>query len=864
MSDKHSVEMEWAGLLSRPSAAGKSARDPLNVGQSARSGTAELLFGRVLGSVGGLYCYRVALENGRGIRPCVLGASTGLLPFGAKEITTIPPNSMVWCIVHPQITYGVIVCVEPEAATDPTRSLAGWVTRASRCGVQVDRSINAVLDTQEGAIVDWGSNRPVDVVGNEYGVMTETGLRLTVDSFMGQLAIDESSGFFLFYHDQLVRWGGVNSQEWSAGHVREMLDDESEILYYHGVTPYPWEQMGALRPETATTTEKTDREVQLDPGHFASVEPVDQKQQPFHRHVELKGYIGQGQKHLVQAPPQQGDLFKYEERSAPLGLLEVQEGLYGHYSVRAAGGIFLSKRLPIPAPKRLRLPHDPSGDTASNYKAAGQNGEGPDHKVTNRVANEGDYPHLQQAAGLFDVHAHLFNWLNLNGVYYHRKDFFIPEESDNGEFNKVTESIDFSELLGKSYISRPSPVQVRLDHRKQQAEFFPNESSINLFDDGGQVYADGYGAEIRMVGGNIRLSCPGDISLEAGRNVNLLAGHDIIQRAKYSVDVSSTENDVRLRGWRNVHVASGQSGSGSFLVENNASGSMNYQGVGEDVSAGGIHFKAKSGQIVFLGGDIYLRTGGGDVQSGSIVLDAARGDGQIVTHSGTFSRYIGISAEDRFGSGSVEKVNFYSSAATVIGSLMYVDGGAFFDGPVANRGGMSTIEGAFGAEVDPPVGILKNQGLQQVRDILQQVDQVEQQQVTSGNAARQQDLDQKWYGDNQAGNDGAISATKFTCRTVEQYMTSDFVMFESRWQQMARLGNGIGTVWTEKPSGGEYPYPGTLNLTSKPVFYTQDITLFDLQNGRSKDRESNQTQYEEPKFPAPTAQPLNSNYRVLT
>jgi hypothetical protein len=44
---------------------------------------------------------------------------------------------------------------------------------------------------------------------------------------------------------------------------------------------------------------------------------------------------------------------------------------------------------------------------------------------------------------------------------------------------------------------------------------------VTLLDDGGVLIGGGCGEEIRMVGGDIFLSCPGDVFMEAGRNINM-------------------------------------------------------------------------------------------------------------------------------------------------------------------------------------------------------------------------------------------------------------------------------------------------------------------------------------------------------
>jgi hypothetical protein len=85
------------------------------------------------------------------------------------------------------------------------------------------------------------------------------------------------------------------------------------------------------------------------------------------------------------------------------------------------------------------------------------------------------------------------------------------------------------------------------------------------------------------------------------------------------------------------------------------------------------------------------------------------------------------------------------------------------------------------------------------------------------------------------------------------------VLFESRWQQLARIGGVDVSVWTEEAVNDTYPYPGAENLLGA-TYRTLDPNLYDITTGVAETRGID---YEEPEFNAPVAEILNDMYTVI-
>ena len=873
---------EWAGKR-HVSGRHAPAEDPHCTGSASRhdlDAPTQLMQGRVVDAHPYAGCYKVQFERGGPTLPCVLAGGTSFLPMGASASTTLVVGSTVWAIRHPQTAHGVILAVEPSPGVDPTLSSSDFVHGASRTTPQVEGRHAAILQLPgAGGFVDWSAGRPFDATGaGEWGAMAETGVRVHVDPAMAMLAADEATGFFAFYCDQTARVSGVNLQERSAAHEAEALDDQGEALVYRGATPYPWEHRGVIDPAKDPFRDLTALQAQVTEAHYAAVEPLKDDQQPFHRRLELGGYLGQGGRRMVLLPPKPADLpdgvNRYSIPGTGGAAFEEQVTLDGRYLLRAAKGFSLEKAIAIPAPKRRVRPEADTGDTPANYRFAGVFGQGPAHVVPDGLAaTDAAAPHLQQAAGAADTMAFVANWAGVHPIHYHAKDYDLPQPGKTPAGPAET-PIPFAHLATYQYLDRPEPVVIKVDHRLDKVNYFPNKSYLDFLDDGGVVIGDGFGAELRMVGGQVFITAPGDVWLKSGRNVNTWAGDDAVVRAKGSIDLSATNNDVRIKAKHHVQVLAGNDGvAGAVLIESRAPTSYDYSAPGEDAAAGGIHLKAR-GQVAAWAAGVYLRTGGGGLPAGPIVLDAGRGTGTITSYSDGFTRYLATSAVDYFGTESgVTAANLYAADSTRLGSglvcngpLNVLSGGAIVNGDVGIAAGHISTERA--AQYQYKVGAFEGAQAGEVRRGVDDGVAEAQAEVSSGTAAASA-FAAYWYGPGAAGADATIKNAAFCWRTAKQCGTDQgFRLYEDRWQQAARLGGGAPAVWLEDSvvapdpaADPSYPYPGKGPWVDDNGLVLQDLALFDPATGSAKDRDP--SLYGTAKFKTPTPTPLDGHYGVI-
>lgn len=869
-------------------------------------------------------CYRVHVEKGRA--PIIATALTNTSPvcFGASEINTYAPGTPVLVMVHDRVSTGYILGAAPGVLDIGTRAYHDYITQASRKRVD-DSHKKYIKQPLGGQIVDWSAWRPYDAtLGSEWGAISTTGLKVTLDDFLVQLAVNEFTGVFGFYHDAMLRVAGYNFQTWTAGHERDAVMDQAEYNDFQGYSPYPWEAMGLLEPGTEMIQDYQPNTYQCHSGkpYYAHWENKHEYQQPYHRTQQYFGYLGQGFRFTVQAPPEGLDRWTYKPGSGgdpgsvydssiqsqdgaaqncsggpdklkdhqdkpPYGLHEDNVAQDGRRFMASAKGIVISKRMLLPQPARLKRAEAGDGDDAqTNYKAASKYGSGPEHTITGDIQTSGDFPNLQRASAVLDLHGYLFNYAGLHPFHWHYKDYktWEQDELQYAQYNHVVP--EYSQLKGSMYLKQPEPKKLKIDHRYNQQNFYETEASISLLEDGSVVIGDGYGAEIRMSAGCLTFSAPGDVWIKSGRHAQTWAGGDVIARANGNVDISTTEKSVRIKAEKNVLVLAGNDSAGSdggVLIESRSkTQDYDFEKPGDEVRFGGVVLRAPDSNVVSQGHQIYLRTFDSDTaKAGNITIDAGRGEADLVTKSQQFFNYIGEDGQiihffRSSADSDTQKANYFSRTATLLAGPGYVDGAFLAGGTIIAKGSVIAGEGACVARdgapfVAPCTGDCPGKVSEAIETMRQYADKII---PDIGDAVDETYLEGLWYDDKQPGNARVLDIMQFSFRNDDQYRVPDFMLYEDRWQQMARLSGKIPDTWTEKPvlskvAGETYPFPGKAKLADEPTYVTQDFNIVEAAGGNLRDKKRNSGsgdlagEYRNPQFKDSQKKTINGTYPIV-
>lgn len=890
--------------------------------------TGRLCTGWVVDGTAIANCYKVFVEKSRAPIIAAALSPTSHVCFGASSVNTYAPGTSVILMVHDKVGQAYILGAVPNVLDVGKRAYHDYISQASRKRVD-DCHKKYIKEPMNGQMVDWSCWRPWDAtLASEWGAVSTTGIGISIDDFMLKVAVNEFCGIYGFYHDSLLRVAGYNLQLWTAGSERDAYMDQAECNDLQGYSPYPWESVGLIEPGLPMINEYEPKDYQCARAkpYYSHWENKHEFQQPYHRTQKFFGYLGQGQRSVLHAPPDGLQRFTYKPGSSgspsppfessvkgkdglspdcgggpskdrdhqekPVkGLHEDNVSMDGRRFIASAKGVVLAKRMLLPMPQRIKRPESGDGDDADkNYKAASKYGSGPDHKITGDIkTTDTKFPNMQRAAALMDMHGYLFNYAGIHPFYWHEKDFKTWEQSEL-KYADVNHRIpNFSQLKGSMYIKEQTPKKLKIDHRYNTQNFYETECFISLLEDGGVVIGDGYGAEIRMSGGCLILSAPGDVWMKSGRHTQAWSGGDCIIRAKEGVDISTTDRNIRIKSEQNVMILAGNDSSereGGVLIESRANNPIyEFEQCGDDVIFGGIVLRAPKSEVVSIGHRIYMRTGGGgsSIPPGNITIDAGKGEAELVTKSNNIYHYMGEGGSmfHFFRSSPDEdtvKANMFSKSFTLLAGPLGVDrdiisngAGLFKKSLLVSQGHILTEAAAKGAIfVGPCDGDCQGQINEAIDKIKQLVDE-ELPQI--GEQIDEGMLEQLWYADKRPGNSRLMDIMEFTFRTDEQYKIPDFLLYEDRWQQMARLMGDIPERWTEKPVKSKacdetWPFPGKKWLNEEPAYVEQDFNIVEMASGGLRDKDRNPApglagEYSDPQFKDNNKKVINGYYPII-
>lgn len=813
-------------------------------------------------------CYRVRLDDMGGTIRCARADYEGRLPVGGRNIGVLAAHTRV--LVHKAMgaTTGFIVAVMPQDVIDPFVYRPGFVWPGGGAGYFRDEGHHALSRLENGGeIRDFGCGAPIDETQLDRGMAFETGLMFQADPFMLQLKVNEFSGLMMTLWDSYVRLGGLNFDFATGIHDQEVRLDEGELRGRTGKSVYFWEAVGRTSPGVLGETKVGDDVLRTSPEALYDLKVSERDITPIYRAVEYDGYEGQGGLRQVIVP-KLDEPINHRGQNDGNAVFTESIGLDGAYLLASAKQIAILKRSAIPTPVEVVRPEDARGDTATGYRPAGYFGTGPEHKIGDVTYTERTGPGI--LATLEDLLAHSINWKLPHPFYYHNRDFFMRELAES-ELGPAQETIQFSQAP----LALPSPKVLKIDHRWLRGQYYSRSAGLVFTDDGGVVQFDGYGNRISMGPEGVKIESATRITLVSGGDIVEL-GKQIVLKAHDSVDVTSSNKDVRLFAKKNLHVA----GDGVLIEGRSKTRAYDYQNrVGEEVTSTGVTILAAT-DVSLLADNTYLRSGVGETGKGDIVLDAGKREGNIYYEANEVVGFIGGSFNiftQEIGGELQQTVSFGSSTALINSSLivgndmaitgdnpnLLVEGSITAKGDIQCTGGMANRDAAVG-KISERVKPKLEEALAEVEESIKSV------------TDRSTEVDDSiwangWHTDGNIGNDEIIDAIGFSFRDDEagsQYGVANLSVSEPRWVTMTRLSGAGGTKEWEEESisyqGKElHSWPGKKNWSDltplvRPV--STDASLYDYGDGVEKPRG---TRYENPSIPAPEKVSFREGMRVL-
>lgn len=867
-----------------------------------------LQLGTVVHSLGFFNWYKVQLGKAGSTIPCCMLSESSFLPVGVRSTSPIPANSWVLVYVPPNKNVGIILGAIPFEIYDGEVNNFQWLVQGGNSGVKREKAHRYLWQLYKGGGVrDYSCGRPLDTTMLEKGWISETGVAIMLDAYQAFMRVNEACGLFLNYWDSYTRLAGINLDIHTYPWQVETREDEGECLHIVRGCIYPWEALGLYKPGEEFTQEYDDKDV-----HYNKcTAKVDLKDgmadlDPIARYQEFGGYLGQGHMRQVMVPSKDSGTRKLSDTDLDYGVFREAISLDGTYMLSAAKGIYLSKRVLIPSPRRTAAPESGNGDDAekNNYMFSGMTGFGGGEHNIKDIQTEGDAQHMQRVAGVLDLLAYHYNWKAVHPFHYHENDWDLPQESDSEKFERNMDQLEYSQLASKDFLPYPTAKKLKVDHRYGEVSYYQRESFIVMHDDGSVQIGDGYGSQIVLSAGQVRIEAPGDVQVLPGKRFVAL-GWDVILRAKNSMDFSATEKDMRFKAEKNMQFLSGNGKTGGMLFECKSQGTtQQYDGkYGEDVRSSGIVFLCKKGEIAALGKAIYLRTGSGngEISDGPITIDASRGNKDLTLYGKKINVFankdVSIFHSPQDESANIDANHRFSKNTCILsGNLIVEKNVVIADGNIAVKKGI-ICQGSLAVEKSFQLGKdlfaggniiakkkMAHKGGFFVGDSSQmpspefgdtnkfftQAKEAKDKHKDTGEPMFDASVADRWYDENKLGNETTIKSLAFSFRdppSGDQYKVGSFKFAESRWQTLLRLGGATGEAktWTEKAvtvSGTEtYPWPGKKKWKEESVFLQiGSMSLYDVSAGRDKDRPG---PYEEAKLGTLNPTTMESGFKMI-
>jgi hypothetical protein len=805
---------------------------------SVASGT--VYVGKIVRAGVGTYDFKVATGSGS-YYSCSMLTKTSYMPFGYSESVVPLEGTTVLFVPSSDATgFGYIIGVVPgnpalNDGNDPKENsvnipLQGY-TMPYGPGMDTESIYSTPLSNAKGGPGYFGSYRPIDVFPGEYVLMNEHGVG--IDGDMLTMAIRGGHASIAASRvDDTARIVCRNFRFYGSRGSTLLYTDSGCITEESTFSPYIGERTGG-----AGITQFRDP-IEDDKKEGKTVESNDAAKSDTKKDPVIKarirtfiGYLG-GLFSVFMAKPDKntdkvepktsgvqrlgesssGDARRVDEKEPKdNGLLQLNVNDNGRVMFRSAGGFVLERGDRIPIPVRIRDFDSPGGVRSEDIEKKDilkfELPEDSDGNVS---------PHYMQLA-LNDKLAYDYR------ATYERFIELIPSMAKKDEKNK-----DQQQQQGQQQQQQGAS---KTKKTKGGDEFYlRNEEDLEkLEDDSGipdrkvtpddlekgigrraGIYVlpsgeisirDAWGSEILMTGGNIVINTPGSVKSNNGYSFIIQAGDDIVAKARHSVDIDATENDITVKGERNVRIVSGSdmtTDAGGIILESLSVGDEfstpdpdDEDYLGEDASSTGIIIKASKSHVSLVGSKTIV----GATEEVRVITGTEEDerDGQVNIATGQ----IGMTAEDgtMITSGNAG-VGISSGAVSVVGNQVVV-------------GGSNGVVFATSGQIGVPIWIdMKSDFVQPYLKRMQEY--VE--------AAKKDDLNKpiKLY--------ELQDSILFTYRTSEQCHTwngyeftdipDQFTEYQPYWSVLAKMK--VGTMkdveleeWALRTVNGEYPWPGT-------------------------------------------------------
>lgn len=586
---------------------------------------------------------------------CLLGACHITNGFGYSDATLLREGDTVLFIVTDSIALeGMILTRIPseyardedhtkdvESDTELERRTDFFSSSGYR---RESQSYTMPLQSDDLSLRACINNRPTDVVPGEFSLLNQHKCGLMGGIFSTTI-YGGGAHIKLFALENRIRiiadsmmqsTLSGNANDW---HNRRYLSQENATCIYQE------ERLGLDSQDTAAFEEADYHK----DGYFTKNKAPRQTAKP--RIVDYSGYYGNlMSRYCLRPDPKPENTGEGPDNIRSMDMKPIDAGVAresidpsGQYRLAATGMLGMERIGRIPVPVRV------------NYPWQKESSE-PEASELRPFQHDEEHPYYRQLELADRVAYDLKN--SYSRVDGSTDEFFTPEEED------ISGEHQLKDIYDPGFTESETVSLQKYDKRR---------SGIWQGEDGSIILRDAWGSEIVMIGGNIQLSCAGNIEILPGKTALTLAGDDIVNKAQHSIDIEAAENDVRVNAVKNVQILAGiddEHPGGITLESKGKSAPWDADsGSGEELRTLGILVKSDSGNFVTDVDTMVLRS---KTRTGLVSgnTEIAEGDGQIFISAGNVYEY----GESVIQMTESSALMLSSSSATLVGESAILAG----------------------------------------------------------------------------------------------------------------------------------------------------------------------------------------------
>lgn len=498
--------------------------------------------------------------------------------LGFKECPTYSVGASVLCAqASGEICY--IIGVIPEADIGKLGMFNRTVLKTFDAAYDEHNTLG--YGTEASKLRTHNNGRPTDLVEGEGAIANELGVLLGMFQQFISLKGSELAQVQCYFLDDLVRIVSHNFQHWSSMGEMNIFHDGKSLQLEYGATHLSPESLGQPAVTSfggAPTFTEEGQPTADDSTDFYKLE--DERLKAIERLKCFVGRLGDFVHMYITRPAEETRELNGELNGKfDTGLADLHVGTDGRISLRSTTSVIIEKTNWIRIPHRVRTPEDPEGDDGDTIEYENKDPFEFDNQLKYRENPTAYFLQLRDCVSyLQEVYAY-------KNFVKHEKDFKLSKSIDDNE-EKIE---DINSIDPNTTVSF--------------ADFKLRKSGVYLMDNGGLMLKDAWGSAIVMEGGDIYLQPAKDLVQQPLRHMISKVGHSVSLAAKKNIDISSTEDGLRVKTKNQQHYYSSDEG---ILIQSDADNLSELSPQEEAYeTGGGVVLLAKDSGIITFGKSNY-------------------------------------------------------------------------------------------------------------------------------------------------------------------------------------------------------------------------------------------------------------------